>query len=58
MEDFLEAEIVRMLTSDYITPKGAAFLVHAIIEMTNWAGDAETQKEFKKHLLELFKYDS
>lgn len=53
----MEADIVRMLTSDYITPKGAAFLIHAIMEMTNWAGDEWLQKEFKNHVLELFKYD-
>lgn len=58
MGDFMEAEIVRMLASEYITPKAAAFLVHAIIEMTAWSADTEAQKEFKKHLLELFKYDS
>ena len=58
MKDFMEAEIVRMLTSDYITPKGAAFLIHAIMEMTNWAGDEEIQKEFKKHVREMFDHDN
>lgn len=54
----MEAEIVRMLTSDYISPKAAALLIHAIMEMTHWAEGSEEQKEFKNHVLELFKYDS
>jgi hypothetical protein len=54
----METEIVKMLTSDYITPRGAAFLIHAIMEMSNWKWDSESQKEFKKHVLELFEYDN
>ena len=55
---FMQAEIIRLLTSDYITPKAAAFLIHAIMEMTYWSNDEETQKEFKNHVLKLFDYDS
>jgi hypothetical protein len=53
----METEILRLLISDYITPRAAAFLIHAIIEMTNCTGDGPANEQFKKHVLELFKYD-
>ena len=56
--DNIESDIVRMLKSECITPKGAAFLMHAIMEMATWNYDEEVQKEFKKHVLKLFDYDN
>jgi hypothetical protein len=54
----MEEAIIKLLTYEHITPKAAAFLIHAIMEMSNWIGDSEAQKEFKRHVLELFKYDN
>lgn len=50
-----EYTIVEVLFRDDISPKAAAFIFHALIEMTYF--DEEGRKEFKNHILELFNLD-
>lgn len=48
--------LFRLIMKDSVSPKCAAFIIHAIIEMIPWESD-ELKKEFKNLIIEIFNSD-